>query len=100
MFQERMSQEKMSQEKNEIGEISPAEEQREEEIGNDIQVRSVCGTNFQENTEKHKTGKPIATIMVAGRPNTGKSTALNNIFGFNLKAKTLAKSVTDVITVE
>ena len=45
------------------------------------------------------TGKRKATIMVAGRPRNGKSTALNNIFGLNLIAKASAKSVTQVVNV-
>ena len=41
----------------------------------------------------------IPTVMVAGRPRNGKSTALNNIFGLNLVAKISASSVTSVVQV-
>ena len=37
-------------------------------------------------------------VMIAGLPRTGKSTALNNIFGLELEARSGAKSVTAVIT--
>ena len=37
-------------------------------------------------------------VMIAGLPRTGKSTALNNIFGLELKARSGAKSVIAVIT--
>ena len=37
-------------------------------------------------------------VMIAGLPRTGKSTALNNIFGLELDARPGAKSVTDVLT--
>ena len=37
-------------------------------------------------------------VMIAGLPRTGKSTALNNIFGLELEARSGAKSVTDVLT--
>ena len=47
----------------------------------------------------NKTGKRKATIMVAGRPRNGKSTALNNIFGLKLIARASAKSVTQVVNV-
>ena len=37
-------------------------------------------------------------VMIAGLPRTGKSTALNNIFGLELEARSGPKSVTDVTT--
>ena len=52
----------------------------------------------QDNVVK-KTVKRKATIMVAGRPRNGKSTALNNIFGLKLVATASAKSVTQVVSV-
>lgn len=38
------------------------------------------------------------TVMVAGKPRSGKSTALNNIFGLNLIARPAACSVTTKVT--
>ena len=37
-------------------------------------------------------------VMIAGLPRTGKSTALNNIFGLELEVRSGPKSVTDVTT--
>ena len=55
--------------------------------------------NSGQDNMVNMTGKRKATIMVAGRPRNGKSTALNNIFGLNLIAKASAKSVTQVVNV-
>ena len=93
----------------EVGEESPLEVEQgevsvpEENCGNGGSVQRVADLNEnnggQYNIVVKKTGKRKATIMVAGRPRNGKSTALNNIFGLNLKAKASAKSVTQVVSV-
>ena len=47
-----------------------------------------------------KTLKPgVPTVMIAGKPRSGKSTALNNIFGLNLAARLSASSVTKVLSI-
>ena len=98
----------MSIDKIEKGDLSP-EEQLGDVCGLETKLdgaRSTeggqaCGAdNDQESFQEVKVGKRLATIMVAGKPRSGKSTALNNIFGLNLEAKASAKSVTKVVTVE
>ncbi len=39
------------------------------------------------------------SVMVAGRPRQGKSTALNNIFGLNLEARASSRSVTKSLSI-
>ena len=92
----------------EVGEVSPLEVEQ----GEVSAPETNCGgggpaqqsdADLKENSGQDnmvkKTGKRKATIMVAGRPRNGKSTALNNIFGLNLTAKASAKSVTQVVNV-
>ena len=51
-------------------------------------------------TKEVKTLKPgVPTVMIAGRPKSGKSTDLNNLFNLNLAATTSASSVTSALSI-
>ena len=85
-----------SHQTEEIGDISPLEVESEETL------------KFENTTPQKETGiskevqilKPeLPTVMVAGAPRSGKSTALNNIFGLNLDAKASILSATRVINI-
>ena len=92
----------------EVGEESPLEVEQGEVSAPETncsgggpaqQLDADLKENSGQDNKVKKTGKRKATIMVAGRPRNGKSTALNNIFGLNLTAKASAKSVTQVVNV-
>ena len=88
----------------ETGGVSP--EEQLEEVDQPPKVATInsraCGGGADDycgSFEVVGRGKCEATIMVAGKPRAGKSTALNNIFDLNLVAKASEKSVTKTITI-
>ena len=87
----------------ETGDISTLENEEDDQksITNDDSA-GTSSTIVQEITkpvDMSSSTSMLPTIMVAGRARNGKSTALNNIFDLHLVAKTAAKSVTKVISV-
>ena len=85
----RFSQIGMSSEVFTEGDISPLETNLEEASGVEI-TTNMTSVSKQVAILKQE----IPTVMVAGRPRSGKSTALNNIFGLNLVTRISASSVT------
>ena len=76
-----------------VGDISPPEP---EEKTTKLEINTANKTFISK--EEVETLKPhLPTVMVAGKPRNGKSTALNNIFGLNFTTELTAPSVTRVV---
>ena len=79
----------------EIGDISSLEIGLEDT--SQLDTTTDKDTVISKDVMKLKPGIP--TVMVAGRPRNGKSTALNNIFDLNLVARPSASSVTRALNI-
>jgi len=77
------------------GEVSPLEDDVKETLKFKITKEKEVSVSVEVETLKHD----LPTIMVAGRPRSGKSTALNNTFDLNLAARASASSVTNVASI-
>ena len=86
-------------EKAEVPEVASLEkaEQPDGETVVQFDQESHCNPEQLEYTKKLIALNGKVTVMVAGKPRMGKSTALNNLFGLSLTAAPGARSVTTVV---
>ena len=92
----------ITQAKVEEGELSPPEKDEDEEITakSDSKGSSIKSVEDSSSSPAADTTEPdIITVMVAGRPRNGKTTALNNMFDLNLEARASAHTVTQCVNV-
>ena len=85
-----------------VGDVSPPEPEGDVSPPEPEEETTKLGSNATNKTciskQEVKTLKPeIPTVMVAGKPRNGKSTALNNIFGLNFTSELSSSSVTSIV---
>ena len=96
---EKEKAEEPGKEKAEESEKEKAEEPEREHVAKFDEV-SNCNTMQLQYMKKLLENSGKVTVMVAGKPRTGKSTALNNLLGLKLPTDYGAKSVTQKVIVE